>query len=310
MMKMIKRFCVTFIAAIVLLSAVITPATAATRFNDQNDIGAAYTDAVEAMANLGVIIGFPGDLYYPKLELTREQGAKIITYIILGQRAADALECTDHIYSDVKADDWSAPSIQWCTANEIILGYGDNRFGPKNPLTGYQFAKMLLCALELGRQERYVGDTWKDAVSDDVDRFKMLKGDPDMLSDNPLKREQAALMAYNAILNSDYAYLLSNSDGSSGSHDTYDPDDVIWTLPIDPTPDDTGNKPDTTRPDDSQNPDSNSSDSQSTEPQESDTQSTDPPESDTQGTESQAPDTHESESQDYDTGILLPEIPI
>ncbi len=310
-----KRLAILVITAVVLMSAVFTPAATETNFNDRSDIGAAYTEAVDAMAALGVIIGFPGNLYYPQLALTREQGAKSITYIILGQKAADALECTDHVYSDVKEDDWSAPSIQWCTAHEIILGYGDNRFGPKNPLTGYQFAKMLLCALELGKQERYVGDTWKDRVAEDCERFKLLKGDKDMLSDEPLKREQAALMAYNAILSSDLAYLLDSGDsGSTGTRDTRDTRDTVWTLPIEPDTDDTGNKPDESLPDDSQNPDTKESETQQSETQESETQESETQESETQESETQESETKESETkesetQNYETGIVLPEVP-
>ncbi|MBQ7600014.1 MAG: S-layer homology domain-containing protein [Clostridia bacterium] len=310
-----RKISAVIVAAVMLLSFAVSPVSSAQLgFNDRNDIGAEYEGAVGAMAQLGVIIGFPGNMYYPKLELTREQGAKIITYIILGQNKADALVCTDHVYSDVNTDDWSAPSIQWCTEKEIILGYGDNRFGPKNPLTGYQFAKMLLCALELGKQERYVGDTWKSNVEEDAARFRLLRGDSKMLSDSPLRREQAALLAFNAILNSDLAYILDfwlDGDGSGSGEDG----DSGWILPIDPDTGDTDPDPDDSTPPESTNPDSGESgtegsEQQGSEPQESGSGTQDSQESGSQDTETQDSQPEESDTRDYDSGIILPEIPI
>lgn len=152
------------------------------------------------MARRGVLNGFPDGAFHPDETLTREQGAKIITYIVLGD-GVNALTCEKAPFDDVAANRWSAPCIAWCVEREILLGYGDGRYGPDDKLTGDQFAKMLLCALGLARDGNYVGlgSAWYSAVREDAGSVKLYKGDTGMMTDRPITREQAALLAWNAI---------------------------------------------------------------------------------------------------------------
>ncbi len=185
------------LAAAVLIAALCVPAGA---FTDSERIGLPYAFAVEAMSARGILNGFPDGSFRPDGTLTREQGAKIVTYIVLGG-TAETLSCSEAPFEDVAADRWSAPCISWCAEREILLGYGDGRFGPEDLLTGDQFAKMLLCALELARDGNYVGlgDRWFFAVREDGDANGLYAGDDTMQTDRILSRAQASLMAYNAI---------------------------------------------------------------------------------------------------------------
>lgn len=99
------------------------------------------------------------------------------------------------------ADRWSAPCIAWCVEREILLGYGDGRYGPLDILTGDQFAKMVLCALSLARDGNYVGlgSAWYSAVREDGSGVKLYEGDAGMMTDRPITRQQAALLAWNAV---------------------------------------------------------------------------------------------------------------
>ena len=188
---------------LVLVSALIFSlgtAVFAAGFTDGDRIGSAYRVAVEQMTERGVLNGFPDGSFQPEGTLTREQGAKIVTYMILGDMA-DYLTCFEAPFDDVAAERWSAPCIAWCVEREILLGYGDGRFGPDDTLTGDQFSKMLLCAFTLSREGNYkgLGNVWFEAVREDARAVKLYEGDVTMASDEPILRQQAALLAWNAV---------------------------------------------------------------------------------------------------------------
>ena len=183
-----KIICWTLVCAMLFVS--LAAAVSAIVFTDADSIGAPYKTAVEQMTALGVLNGFPDGSFQPKGTLTREQGAKIIAYMCLG-KDVENLTCSEAPFDDVEADRWSAASIAWCADHGILLGYGDGTFGPEDKLTGDQFAKMLLCAFELGDAARYAGPGWFDAVRVDADALGLYEGDVTMASDLPITREQA-----------------------------------------------------------------------------------------------------------------------
>ena len=170
----------------------------ASAYLDEDLIGEAYADAIGSMSARGVLNGFPDGSFQPQSGLTREQSAKIIAYLILGAEAADGLACEAGPFSDVPASRWSASAVAWCAERQIAHGMGDGSFRPDDPLTGQQFAKLLICAFGLGDPERYLGDGWDIRVTQDARALGLLEGDAGMCSDQPVSRQQAALMAFNA----------------------------------------------------------------------------------------------------------------
>ena len=191
-----KRVLLLLLTASLLLMASVPIAA----FSDEAMIEVPYAEAVSKMTAKGILNGFPDGSFQPQGTLTREQGAKIVTYMVLGDEVEN-LVCTAAPFTDVEQDRWSAPCIAWCAEREILLGYGDGRFGPTDLLTGFQFAKMLLCTFELAREGNYVGlgDAWTQAVFEDGTAKGLFAGDSAMASSSPLSREQAALMAWNAM---------------------------------------------------------------------------------------------------------------
>lgn len=181
-----------------LLAVTAGAAEPLARYPDRADIGPAYTQAVEHMTEQNILQGYDDGGFHPAATLTREQGAKIITYLLLGAESADALTSATAPFTDVAEFRWSAPSIAWCADRHILDGYGNGRFGPADPLTGQQFAKMLLCAYGLGDASGYVGAAWAEKVSAAGDAYQLFIGDGTMDSGQPLQRQQAALMADNA----------------------------------------------------------------------------------------------------------------
>ena len=170
-------------------------------FTDSSDIKQPYQAATAEMTELGVINGFPDGTFRPDGTLTREQGAKMVAYMVLGSKVSD-LKCDKAPFTDVAANRWSAPCIAWCVERTILLGYGDGRFGPEDLLTGDQYAKMLLCAFGLAREGNYagLGTKWFSAVREDAAASNLYQDDSSMATDQPITRQQAALLGFNALM--------------------------------------------------------------------------------------------------------------
>ena len=207
---------ITFLLAAMLVASLVSISATAT-FTDSPQIGDPYRAAVSAVSEAGVINGFPDGSFLPENPLTREQAAKIVTFMLLGESEAAALVCVDSPYSDVETSRWSAPAIRYCTEQNILHGMGDGTYKPTSLLTGPQFAKMLLCAYKLDDPSRYVGDGWMENVVEDGMKAGLFEGDLSMSSDKALQRQQAALMAWNAIKTTAPAGNTEESGSSTSS---------------------------------------------------------------------------------------------
>ncbi len=158
-----------------------------------------YNEAVNVMVAAGVFNGKDGNKFAPNDTLTREEAAKIITYMMMGQKEADKLTTTVAPYADVAANRWSAGAIAWCTEQGILTG-SNGKFYPTDKLTGLAFAKMCLVALGYDAKiEKLEGSSWAInsatlAINNDLDK------DMEKVSlSGSLTREQAALMAFNTM---------------------------------------------------------------------------------------------------------------
>jgi len=176
------------------------PAFAA-EFTDSAKIGTSYREAVQEMAERSVLDGYNDGSFHAEYILTREQGAKIITCLCIGKAAALKLSCEKAPFDDVAAERWSARYIAWCVEHNIIHGYGNGRFGPEDTLTGDQYAKMLMRAMGLAREEKYSSDSaeWAREVREDARAAGLYDGDPSMESAGPVSRGQAALLSWNSV---------------------------------------------------------------------------------------------------------------
>ena len=170
------------------------------------------------MSAIGVLAGADG-AFNPKGILTREQGAKIITYMLVGgQAAGDALTTTAAPFDDVAADRWSAGSIAYCKTLGIVGGVGDNKFDPTGTLTGYQFAKMLLVALGYDATiEKLGGDDWALNVAKLVTNINLSDGITAFAGNEGVSREVAAQLGYNTLRSTMVYYPSSSEVGTAGS---------------------------------------------------------------------------------------------
>ena len=198
-MKNLKKV-LSLVLALAMALSLMTVAFAkdASDFADYDDVN--YQEAVDVMTAIGVFDGMNATNFAPEGNLTREQAAKIITYMIMGKEEADKLVTTVAPYADVAADRWSAGAIAWCTNEGILSGMGNNRFAPTANVTGLQFAKMLLVALGYDATiQKLTGDSWAIntatlAINADLD-----KGMEEVSLSADLTREQACQMAFNTM---------------------------------------------------------------------------------------------------------------
>lgn len=198
-MRILKRNLAFVLSLVMVLGLMATAnATDVEDYKDYNDI--TFVEAVDTLTSLGILEGEDGT-FNPSDVLTREQGAKIIAYMMLGADGAKALSTSIAPYTDVAATRWSAGFIAYCTSQNIIGGYGDGTFGPTDTLTGNQFAKMLLCAVGYNVNGEFTGNNWEVEVA----KVALTEG---VFEDNlganfsaGVKREEAALYAFNTLTN-------------------------------------------------------------------------------------------------------------
>ena len=194
-MKNLKK--VLALVLVVAMMASFAVSASAKDFTDSKTI--TQQEAVDVMTAIGVIDGYADGSFKPEGTLTREQAAKMITYMLLGKSEADKLVAVVAPYTDVAANRWSAGAIAYCANEGIIAGVGNGKFNPTGELTGLQFAKMLLVALGYDPAvEKLTGSTWavntaKLALNADLD------DDIDATLSTAISRQNAAQMAFNTL---------------------------------------------------------------------------------------------------------------
>ncbi len=212
-MKTLKKTLCLVLAVIMAVGVLVIPAGAA--YDDDAKIE--HDEAVAVLSGLDILGGYAGsNVFGANDTLTRAQAAKIVAAIDLGAKGAEKLSTTVTPFNDVKGH-WAAKYIAYCANKGYISGNPDGSFAPEGKLTGYAFAKMLLCALGYdpntegfqnagaaweanveSAARRYVDD--KDSIDPTVELDAELD---DLALGSLLTRDQAAQMAFNAITRAD-----------------------------------------------------------------------------------------------------------
>lgn len=194
-MRNLKRVLSMALASVMVLGLTVVGASAAD-FNDQAEIK--HTTAAAVMSAIGVLEGNEKGDFMPDQVLTREQAAKIITYMLMGPENAEKLGVSGTKFSDVAADRWSAPYVAYCANMGILAGDGTGKFNPEGELTGHAFAKMLLVALGYDANiQNYVGNSWSINVATDAVNAGIYVNGTTM--SNPMTRDEAAQMAFQTL---------------------------------------------------------------------------------------------------------------
>lgn len=194
-MKSLNRT-LSLVLVLVMVFGLFGVASAAT-FTDAAKIQ--YTEAVDVMTGIGAINGYTDGTFNPAGSITREEAAKLVTYTILGADLAKSLTVTSTGFKDVEATRWSAPFITYLVSKGIINGMGDGTFAPEGKVTGYQLAKMLLCAVGYGKQGEFTGATWELNVAVLASGKGVFTGSKAASFSTAATREEAALYCFNTL---------------------------------------------------------------------------------------------------------------
>jgi len=189
-MRNLKRTLSLVMAMALIVGMMVVSASAVSSdFNDSAEI--TNTEAVDVMTAIGVFEGTDKGAFNPTGILTREQAAKIVAVMLLGEEDANKLSTNSTTFKDVAANRWSAGYIGYCVQQGILAGTGNGNFDPEGELTGLAFAKMMLVALGYdAKVANYVGNDWAiNVAADAVNAGIAPKG---IVLADAMTREQAA----------------------------------------------------------------------------------------------------------------------
>ena len=167
--------------------------------------GAAYTDeakiqykeAVNVMTGIGAIEGDAG-AFNPAGNLTRAAAAKMVAYTVLGADIAKNLPVKVSSFKDVNANfAWAIPSIEYLVSKGVIEGYNKDTFGPNDPVTGNQLAKMLLVAL--GSKADFSSNSWELNTAIEARNYGIFENTKATDFSKAATREEAALYCFNSL---------------------------------------------------------------------------------------------------------------
>jgi hypothetical protein len=169
--------------------------------NDYSDVDEiTYTKAVGVLSGLGVLQGSNDkdgvSSFKPLGNLNRAEAAKIATYLIgVQDKVVDSTTFTD------VADSWAKSEIAIAQSQGLINGRNATTYDPKGTLTGYEWEKIVLCALGYDAEiEGLVGATWQGSTAVLAGKVGLLAGmNDDYDATKAITREQAALIAFNAL---------------------------------------------------------------------------------------------------------------
>lgn len=95
-------------------------------------------DAVDFVSSREIFIGTSDSIFTPEGTMNRGMIATVL------YRLENTPTLTDIIsFSDVGGNEWYTDAIQWAAENNIMSGYGNNRFGPMDSVTREQLAVIL-----------------------------------------------------------------------------------------------------------------------------------------------------------------------
>lgn len=212
-MRKLKKFlCFMLCAALLAGFAAIS---AGAVYSDADQI--VHTPAVDKLTELNVLSGKEDGSYFdPEGVLTRAEFCKILVLILNGGKDPELSSTEAYPLSDLQGH-WAAEYITYCWHLGLVAGVGDGTFDPDGPVTGSQAAKMLLCTIGFNADtECFEGAQWAIAANVRANQKNFYEDLEDIEPREPLTRDNAAQMIYNAVnaVMVTYEYKLSkNAEG-------------------------------------------------------------------------------------------------
>lgn len=92
-----------------------------------------YAESVGSIINMNLMCGTSPTTFAPKSLFDRSMMATIL-YRLAGQPTITYKES----FKDVESEAWYSNAVLWSSANHIINGYGNGKYGPNDPITREQ----------------------------------------------------------------------------------------------------------------------------------------------------------------------------
>ena len=199
-MRNLKRTLSLALASVMLVGMMSVGASAvnASDFTDADEI--VNKDAVSTMTALGIINGKEDGSYFdPTGNVTRAEMAKMLCVAINGG-VDPVLGVKDTpTFTDIKGT-WAESYIEYCAANGIIAGRGNNKFDPTGTVSANEAAKMLLGVLGYSAEKSgLVGNDWAINTNVLANQNGLYKNLSNLNANTLLTRDNAAQMIYNAL---------------------------------------------------------------------------------------------------------------
>ena len=199
-MRNLKRTLSLALASVMLVGMMSVGASAvnASDFTDADEI--VNKDAVSTMTALGIINGKEDCSYFdPTGNVTRAEMAKMLCVAINGG-VDPVLGVKDTpTFTDIKGT-WAESYIEYCAANGIIAGRGNNKFDPTGTVSATEAAKMLLGVLGYNAEKSgLVGNDWAINTNVLANQNGLYKNLANLNANTLLTRDNAAQMIYNAL---------------------------------------------------------------------------------------------------------------
>ena len=98
-----------------------------------------YYNDVRFVYQRGIMVGTSDQTFDPGTSLTRA----MVVQVLANFDGANLTKYGASPFGDVQSGDWYAPAVAWAAKNNIVMGIGDNNFGPGESVTREQMITML-----------------------------------------------------------------------------------------------------------------------------------------------------------------------
>lgn len=180
---------------VLCLAASLLPMTASA-FTDDSSIQ--HKEAVRMLTGEEIINGFPDGSFRPNGTLTRAQACAILARYDLepGVRLVDGWVT----FTDVPDGHWAINYIAYCFEKGFVAGYGNNKFGPEDSLTGTQWTKMVLTTMGYDAEANgMIGAQWATATTSLASAADLYDELSNFNGSKPVTRDNACQILYNAL---------------------------------------------------------------------------------------------------------------
>ena len=204
-MRNLKKFLALVLAMMMTLSLMVT--VNASSFDDDEDITKVYAEAVDVLTELGVIKGYGGDdpnegKFLPKNNITRAEVAAILYRLYTGDVGDKNIHLYDGFseFTDVGANQWFTPYVNFCANNGLIQGRGNGKFDPKGNITGYETLVMILRAIGYNDPKEFSSSDWRFKASGYGNRLGLTSNIPAGSLGASATREMVSEIMFKGIL--------------------------------------------------------------------------------------------------------------